>query len=143
MGRSPLASSTALTSPRYEAALVREDHRLYPVAQVELRKDPIDVRTDRAGRQMQVLLDLGVGAAPADQREYLAFPRGERGEPPRRVGRRSRVPNEEGDELAGYAGRGHRLTGGDRPYSGQQVVGERVLEQEPAGTGPQGGVDVL
>jgi hypothetical protein len=39
-------------------------------------------------------------------------------------------------------GRGDRFAG-NRPYGGEQVVGERVLEQEAAGAGPQRGEHVF
>jgi hypothetical protein len=45
---------------RDQAALVPEDHGLDAVTQVELGKDPPDVRADRAGRQVQLLGDLRV-----------------------------------------------------------------------------------
>jgi hypothetical protein len=60
----------------HQAAFIREDHRLYPVAQVELGENAVDVRAYRARGKVEVLPDLGVGAAAGDQRQYLAFPWG-------------------------------------------------------------------
>ena len=53
------------------------------------------------------------------------------------------VAGERGDEPAGDLRREQRVTGGDDPDGGVQVRRRRVLEQEPAGPGPQRPVDVL
>ncbi len=89
--------------------------------------------------------DLGVRQAPRHVDQHLALALGELLEPGRRTARRRAVgpADEVGDEPAGDRRRQERLAGGDDPHGGDQLLGRRVLEQEPAGTCPQRVVDVL
>jgi hypothetical protein len=114
---------------RDEAALVGEDHRLYPVAELEFGEDPANVGAYRAGSQPEVLRDLGVGPPAGDQDQYLAFPCGQGGQPFGSVRRGRRVADEVVDEPLGDAGSGDGFAGGDDADRGEEdsVTGADIL----------------
>jgi hypothetical protein len=57
--------------------LVREDDRLYAIAQVELLEDVGDVRLDGGLADVELLGDLSVGESVGDEPEDLQLARGE------------------------------------------------------------------
>ena len=93
----------------------------------------------------RVVGDLRVGQAVSHGREHLGLPWGQLGEGERRRSwsRAVGMAHELLDESPGHAGREQRFTAGDHAHGGEQVGGQRVLEQEPAGAGPQGVEHVL
>ena len=62
-------------------ALVRQDDRLDPVAQLELGEDPADVGLHRRLRDVHPGGDLGVGEPLRHQQQHLPLPLGELGQP--------------------------------------------------------------
>ena len=89
--------------------------------------------------------DLGVGGAGRHLEQHLALAGRQRRQ--QRIRRRGR-PAGQGvgdvvEQPAGRAGRHHGVTGGDGPDRAEQLLRSGVLQQEPAGPGPQRGEDVL
>jgi hypothetical protein len=83
------------------------------------------------------------GQPAGDRAQHVQLPRGERpqrlGQPARRAGHQ----REAGDQPPGDGRVDERVARGQAPNRADQLVGRRVLEQEPAGAGAQRLVDVL
>jgi hypothetical protein len=101
------------------------------------------VGLDRVLLDDQFLGDLDVGQAARDQPEHLLFPRGELAQLRRQLGRPAGGEGEPGDEPAGDDGIDEGVARGQTAHRGHQLVRRGVLEQETAGPGTEGFVNVL
>jgi hypothetical protein len=86
--------------------------------------------------------DLGVAEPAGDEQQHLPFARGEVVEGRRRPGARW-AGGELSQQPAGDRRSQQRLAAREDPDGIDELLGRHVLEQEPARTGPDGGVDVL
>ena len=81
--------------------------------------------------------DLGVRQPVGDSGQHLALALGQRVQPWVRLGRADRrLLHELLDQPPGDLRRQQRLAVRDDPHRSEQIVGQRVLEQEPAGARP-------
>jgi hypothetical protein len=119
------------------------DDRLGTVAKVELGQDPADVGLDSLVADGQAGGDLRIGQSFRDHPQDLHFAGGQ-GLDARRPGHRAVSEADDlGNESSGHR-RGQKGVAGVHDSNGAgQFVGGHVLEQEAAGPGGQGVVDVL
>jgi len=88
--------------------------------------------------------DLGVGEALGDEAQHAGLAGGERIQGREASGRWGwAAPGELGDEPAGDGRRDQGVAGRHDPHRVEELLGGDVLEQEPAGAGVEGVVDVL
>jgi hypothetical protein len=93
----------------------------------------------------EVAGDLRVGQPAGHQAEHIKLPRGEGGQRFWRLAgaRRPGGEGEPGDKPPGDDRVDQRVPGGHAAHGDDQLIGRRVLEQEPADPGAQRLVDVL
>ena len=136
------ASSTFAAAGLDEASLVGEHDGLGAVVEVELGEDACDVRLDGGVADDEFAGDVGVREAAGDEPQHFELARGQLGE--RRglfaLGRPACVVL---DQPARDRGREERVAGGDHADGLSELVGAGVLEQEAAGAGAEGLVDVV
>ena len=154
MGRRP---PSALRRP-HQSRLEGEDDGLHPVAQPELGQQPAHVGLDGRLGDVEALGDLGVGEAVGDGEQDLALALGQAGQ--RRVLGRpdAAIRSAAGPAVADRSGSGvgvlleqapgdarrhDGVTAGHRADGGDELGRRHVLEQEPAGAGPQRAEGVL
>src|SRR5699024_2277859 len=128
---------------RDQTVVVREDHQLHTVAQVELRQQAAHVRLDGVIGDEQLLAHLAVRASLGDQQQHLPLAVGEPGEQGAVTGRAGTPRRELRDHPPGDAGGEQRIARGDHPHGMDQLLRRRVLEQEAAGPRLQGVVHVV
>jgi hypothetical protein len=118
------SSRTWRTGRVEESGLVGQHDRLRTVAQPELLQQASDVRLDGRVADEELGADLGVGESARDQAEHLHLPGGQAAH------RRGwRLPVQSGevlDHAPGDAGGEQRLSPGDDPYRGDQLLGRIV-----------------
>src|SRR5688500_17747511 len=119
-----------------EAALVRHHDELGPVAGVELRHHVTDVGLRRGGTDVEPLTDLTVRQPPSDQSKDFTLPSREDVELRWRGRLRFGPRRQLFDDPAGDARREECIAAGDDPDRVEHVLRWCVLEQEPAGAGP-------
>src|SRR5262249_18803138 len=125
-----------------DASLVSEVDELGAVAAAELAEDPADVRLRGQPADHEPRRDLFVGEAGGDETQDLAFALGEVAQLARRL--TSLGPGGElGDQAPCDRWGEQRVAGRDDADRLQQFGRACVLEQEAAGAGAQGRVDVL
>jgi hypothetical protein len=111
---------------------------------VQLQEQAADVRFRGRGRDVQALADLGVRPASGHLGQDLPLPGREGLEQLRRgVWAGLGAAGELADQAAGDARGQQRIAVGQGADRRQQFLGCGVLEQEPAGAGPQRAVDVV
>src|ERR1700722_4095522 len=138
----PRADAPGLVWRRDQAGFVGGDDELYPVPGAQLGQQPGHVRLDGACGDIQGGGDLGVGHAQAHQPEHLTLAVGDPGQlPGLAVG--TVLAGELPDQAAGDPRRDHGVADRDHADGGQDVLQGHVLDQEPAGPGPQRAVDVV
>src|SRR6266540_4043783 len=105
-----------------------------------LRRNRRHVRLDRRLAQVELLRELGVREAAGEQTQDLALAAGQLVE---LVARRHGRAREALDEASRGGRPEERVAGGDDPDRVDELGGLDVLEQEAAGAGLHGGVDVF
>ncbi len=138
-------SVRGLTTPcrlRDQPGLVGEHGELHPVPQRELGQQPRHVRLHGRLAEEQLGADRGVGHAAGDQAEHVELTLAQVGEG-RQVGRPARGRPRTARGGAGSVPARASCRPAPRPDGVYQIVGRDVLEQEPAGAGPDGRIDVL
>src|SRR6185436_18774733 len=119
----------------HEPALVGDHHELGAVARAELHEQPRDVGLRGERGDDELVGDLAVAEAGADEPEHLALARGELVQGGRRYERPLGRAREGLDQAPRDARGEQRVALGDDADGGEQIGRLEVLEQEPAGAG--------
>src|SRR5579862_292963 len=126
-----------------DAGLVGVDGDLDAVAQAEPGQDAGDVALDGCLAEVEPGRDLGVRKPGRDKPHHLAFPPGQAACGAAGGGARGWATAEVLDQAAGDGRGEQRLAGAGRADGAGQLLTGGVLEQEAAGSGFHGVVDVL
>ena len=126
-----------------DAVLVGEDGDLGAVTQAESGEDAGDVAFDGCLAEVEAGGDLGVGQPRRDKPDYVALPLAQAARGASGRGGGGRAAAEVFDQAAGDGRGEQRLAGADRADGAGQLLAGGVLEQEAAGSGLHGVVDVL
>src|SRR4051794_18942911 len=138
------ASARRRLARRDHSGLVREHHGLDAVAETELHQDPRDVRLHRRLGHEQLLGDLGIREAARDQSQHLLLAGGQILESRElRLGLRAAAAHELADHTLRHRRRQERVALRDHVDRSDELLGRRVLEEEPARAGAQRLVHVL